>query len=143
MKTIERSIDIEASKEKVWEVLFQDKYNRQWYKAFHEDAHAVTDWQLGSKVVFADNDGNGLVGKVAQRDLYKAMVIEYSAELINGKEITENMEGGNEKYFLSEKGNRTHLDVSAAGNMPDEFVDMMARSWDVAIVKIKELAESN
>ena len=143
MKTIERSIDIQAPKEKVWEVLFLDKYNREWYKAFHEDAHAVTDWQLNSKVVFADNDGNGLVGKIVQKVLYKALVIEYSAELINGKEITENMEGGAEKYFLSEKGNYTHLDVSASGNMPDEFVDMMSKSWDIAIMKIKELAETN
>jgi len=33
--------------------------------------------------------------------------------------------------------------VSASGNMPDEFVDMMSKSWDIAIMKIKELAETN
>ena len=38
MKTIKKSIEIKASKEKVWEVLTEDKYTRIWYADFQLQA---------------------------------------------------------------------------------------------------------
>ena len=42
-KTLKKSIAINASKEKVWEVLMNDEYNRQWFSEFSQDTRVETD----------------------------------------------------------------------------------------------------
>lgn len=49
MKTLEKTIDIHAPKEKVWDVLTEDKYTPEWYVAFSEGAHAIADWKLNRR----------------------------------------------------------------------------------------------
>ncbi len=64
LQTIKKSITINAPREKVWEVLLQDKLTRLWYAEFSEGTKAETDWKEGSKVLFTDDTGSGMVGKV-------------------------------------------------------------------------------
>lgn len=52
MRTIEKSIKINAPKEKVWEVLVNNDLNQTWYAVFSEGTFAETDWKIGSKVIF-------------------------------------------------------------------------------------------
>jgi len=40
---IKKSIEINAPKEKVWDVLLSDSYTGIWYLAFGEGVHAETD----------------------------------------------------------------------------------------------------
>lgn len=49
--------------------------------------------------------------------------------------------GSTETYTLSENNGQVHLHVDAA--MDEQWFDDMNRSWDKAMLKIKELAESN
>ena len=147
MKTVklEKSTVINASKEKVWEVLFADKYSRIWYALFMEGTHAITDWKLGSKVMFVDNDKNGLLGKIVANEPYKLLSIEYTGQVLNGQEdydseAAQQMKGGLETYRLSEKDGKVQVVVE--GDMPEEMFDMMSEPWDKAMLKIKELAES-
>lgn len=146
MKTIKKSIDVNASKEKVWEVLTADNYTRIWYAEFHEGSHATTDWKQGSKASFTDNDGNGIIGVIAVSEPYKEIVIEYSGMIMNGKEDFESdfakaIKGGRETYILTEKGGVTTLDTEAP--MSDEMYDEMSGLWDKALAKFKKLAEQN
>ncbi|RYD82837.1 MAG: SRPBCC domain-containing protein [Sphingobacteriales bacterium] len=146
MKPIEKTIEINAPKERVWDVLIKDELNRQWYAEFMEGSHAVTDWKQGSKVRFLDNDKNGILGRIVENKPYESIVIEYDGEVKNGQDDLESeaaiaMKGTQEIYKLRSENGKTILDARA--EMDENFYDMMAAAWDKAAVKIKELAENN
>ncbi len=61
LQAIHKTIDINAPAEKVWQVLLDEKHIREWYKSFGEGVMAETDWQLGSKAVFKDQKGSGII----------------------------------------------------------------------------------
>ncbi len=142
-KQIQKSIDIGAPKEKVWEVLFGEKSN-EWLEVFSEGTHVETDWQEGSTVVFVDNSQTGLVGKIVANKPHQELTIEYTGEVIDGKEEYEtedakSMLGAQEHYILTENNGITHLAISAA--MDENFFDLMSASWDTALEKIKQSSE--
>ncbi len=144
-QTIKKSIEINAPKEKVWEVLLNDKFNRIWYAEFSEGSHAETDWKVGSKAVFTDNTEFGLVGKVIVNKAYEVISIEYQGVVIAGKEdyesdIASSVKGGRETYMLSEKENVTHLSIEC--DMSEELFESMSLLWDRALQKVKELSET-
>ena len=142
---IRKEITLHPSPERIWEVLFQDHYTRQWYAAFQEGAHAVTDWQVGSKALFQDNDGNGMIGTIVESIPNEVLSIEYVGLIMNGEEDYESpgaqaVKGGRETYRLNEKGGTTQLEVNL--DISPDYYEMMASAWDQALIIIKELAES-
>ncbi|MBA4853078.1 SRPBCC domain-containing protein [Emticicia sp. BO119] len=145
MRTIKKSIEINASKEKIWDVLTQDPYNQKWYSIFSPGTYALTDWQLGSKVVFADNSGSGIIGRIIIHDPYELLSIEYYGVLNDNKEDFDSTEaqifkGAHETYRLTSKDEKVVLDIES--DMSDGFFDTMSASWDKALIKIRELSES-
>ncbi len=145
-QTIKKSIDINASKEKVWDVLTNDSLNRIWFNEFSEGTKADTDWQIGSKAIFTDSSGMGIIGKIAESKPGEYLSIEYLGVAANGAEDYESEEaksviGNFENYTLTENNGITHLDISS--DMGAEYFDMMSAAWDKAVLKIKELAEKN
>ncbi|CAG5017485.1 hypothetical protein DYBT9275_05782 [Dyadobacter sp. CECT 9275] len=144
-KRIKKSITIDASKEKVWDVLMLDNYNSIWYACFSEGTVAVTDWQVGSKVIFKDGSENGLIGTVMINEPSKMLSVTYTGMLEGGKEDYESeaakdFAGSEETYVLSENNNVTTLDISV--DMGADYFDMMTEAWDHALVSIKELSEN-
>jgi uncharacterized protein YndB with AHSA1/START domain len=145
LQTIKKSITINAPREKVWEVLLQDKLTRLWYAEFSEGTKAETDWKEGSKVLFTDDTGSGMVGKVVAVKPYDLISVEFLGFVVAGQEEYESegaqaVKGGFETYRLSEKGGGTQLDIEA--DMGTEWLDQMSLAWDRALNKIKALAES-
>ena len=68
MENMNFSVDINASKEKVWDALWEDASYRKWTSAFMEGSYAVTDnWKQGTKVLFLDPKGSGMVSMVAEK----------------------------------------------------------------------------
>jgi len=146
IQTIKKSININASQEKVWPVLIQDNFNRIWFAAFSEGVIAETNWQIGTKAKFIDNKGDGIVGTVIVNRLYEVLSIEYDGLMIAGTEDYESAEaqavkGSRETYRLSEKEGATQLTIEC--DTAEEYFGMMAAAWDNALLKIKELAEAN
>ena len=56
---------INAPREKVWEKLWNDASYREWTSVFSEGSAAETDWKEGSRVLFTDGKGNGMVSTIA------------------------------------------------------------------------------
>lgn len=145
MKTIKKTKEIGAPKEKVWNVLLEDDYNRIWMAEFMEGSHAKTDWIVGHKVRFLDNDNNGLVGRIITKQPYDAIEMEYDGEVKNGEddfesEMAQQMKGSRENYYLSESDGVTTLKIEV--DMGDDWIDMMSAAWDKALEKIEELSIS-
>jgi len=143
-KPIEKSIDIEATPEQVWNTLTGDSLNRQWYAAFSEGTYAETDWSPGSKAIFKDTTNCGMIGHVAKIDLHKKLVIEMDGQLVHGEEdytsdIAQQIKGGQESYMLSPLGAGTRLDIKQ--DMGEEYYERMSATWDKALKLIKDISE--
>src|SRR5687768_8654039 len=81
---------INAPKEKVWNALWNpDKY-REWTAIFSEGSTVKTDnWKEGSKVLFLDAKGSGMVSKVAANHPNEFMSFEHQGVVLDGKEFTD------------------------------------------------------
>lgn len=145
MKRIKKSILINAPKEKVWDVLFTDRYTRIWYAAFGEGAHAETDWQLGSKAVFSDESNCGLIGEIITNQINEKLSVEYTGVLMNEVEdydsdMARQVKGGRETYHISEGDGVTYLEIES--DMAPEYFEDMSGTWVKALEKVKALAEA-
>ena len=57
MTTLEFKIEINAPKEKVWDILWNDATYKQWTSVFCEGNYVVSDWKEGSKIHFLSPNG--------------------------------------------------------------------------------------
>ena len=144
-KTFKTHVHIHAPASKVWEVLFSKDVFKIWASEFSKGSEVETDWKQGSKVVFKDASNSGLVGEIIENIPNESMVIEFNAELVDGKEVKDsesakNFIGAREGYFIAEHGGMTHLDV--VSEIPESMFDEMSNSWEKALEKIIALAET-
>ncbi|MFD1258995.1 SRPBCC domain-containing protein [Mucilaginibacter terrae] len=147
MEKLTFSKTINASRQTVWNILWSDTTYPEWTSAFCEGSHMITDLQKGSKVLFLDGKGSGMVSMVAEKREPEYLSFEHLGEVKNGIEDTESEQvkmwaGAHENYTLTETEGQTHLlvDLESVG-MPDEFQDYFLKTWPVAMNKIKELSE--
>lgn len=145
MKRIKKSILINAPKEKVWDVLFTDRYTRIWYTAFGEGSRANTNWEVGSKAIFSDESNSGLIGEIITNEANEKLSVEYKGILYNDTEdydsdLAKQVKGGQETYHISEEDGMTYLEIES--DMGPEYFDEMSKAWVIALEKVKVLSES-
>jgi len=140
------SISINAPKEKVWQTLWNDASYRKWTSAFMEGSHAVTDnWKEGSKVLFMDPKGNGMVSTVAANKPNEFMSFKHLGEVKNGVEDTSSDKikgwaGAMENYTLKGTNGKTELLVEM--DITEDFKDYFVKTWPKALDLLKESAEA-
>ena len=136
---------INAPKEKVWQILWNDATYRQWTTPFCEGSYAETDnWKEGSKVLFLSPGGSGMVSKVAVNKYAEFMSFEHLGEVKDGVEDTTSdrvlhWAGAHENYTLTETDGVTKLLVALDAN--DEFKAYFEKTWPLAMENIIALAE--
>lgn len=147
MEKINFSTSINAPREKVWKVLWDDASYREWTSAFAEGSYAQTDnWKEGTKVLFLGPGGSGMVSKVASNKPFSYMSFEHLGEVTDGVEdtLSEKVKawaGARENYTLSDDNGTTKLIVDM--DITEEFKDYFLKAWPLALGKVKELAEKN
>lgn len=147
MKKMNFSIIINASKEKVWQTLWNDNNYRKWTSVFCEGSHAITDnWKEGSKVLFMDPKGNGMVSSIAVNRPNEFMSFKHLGEVKDGVEDTtsdkvKGWAGARENYTLNELNGKTELLVEMDVN--DEFKDYFINMFPKALNKVKQLSETD
>src|SRR6185436_12727013 len=146
MEKMKFSISINAPKEKVWQTLWNDASYRKWTSAFIEGSHAVTDnWKQGSKVLFMDPKGNGMVSTVAANKPNEFMSFKHLGEVKNGVEDTtsdkiKGWAGAMENYTLKGTNGKTELLVEM--DISEDFKDYFVKTWPKALDLLKESAEA-
>lgn len=143
-KTIEKAIDIAASRDVVWEILTDDRFTPRWYGEFSLGARPDTTWEEGSKVLFTDLSGGGLVGEVLINQPNQMLSIEYQGVVFGGEEDytsedAMSVKGGEETYLLTDEGGQTQLNIKS--DIMPEYFDSMSVAWGRALEKIKLLSE--
>lgn len=146
MKKHEFKTIINAPKEKVWKTLWDDKTYREWTSAFSEGSRAETDWKKGSKVLFLNSEGAGMVAQIADNKPNEYMSIKHLGFYKDGMEDTSSEEvkkwqGAMENYTLRSVDGKTEVIVDM--DITDEYADMFKEMWPKALKKLKEIAEQN
>ncbi|MFN0103508.1 MAG: SRPBCC domain-containing protein [Bryobacteraceae bacterium] len=145
MRTKSWMIIIGASKERIWRTMLDDATYRQWTSPFSESSYAVTDWQEGSKVLFLDGQGSGMVSRIAEHRPNEFLSIEHLGEVKDGIEDTssdavKSWAGARENYTLS--GNDKEVTLTVHLDLDEKHESMFDEMWPKALAKLKELAES-
>ncbi len=135
-------IEINAPAEKVWKVLWEDKYFRDWSSVFAEGSHAVGDWKEGSAIKFIDPKNNAGMSSLIEKLIpNKFMSFKHLYEIIDGKEQPpKKWSGMIENYTLEEENGKTKLTVDL--DVPDEMKEMIDK-FPQALQRVKELSEAS
>ncbi|MBP6809987.1 MAG: VOC family protein [Saprospiraceae bacterium] len=145
MKKLTFSTQINATRERVWSILWDDTTYPVWTSVFSEGSRAETDWKEGSKVIFGDGSGSGMLSKIARSIPYEFMSFEHLGELKDGVEDYSSAQakgwsGAHENYTLQEKDGGTELEVEL--DIDESFGDMFLEMFPKALQKVKELSEA-
>ena len=144
MKPLHYSVDIDAPRDKVWQVLWSDDTYGAWTSAFAPGSRAISDWQQGSRIQFLDGEGSGMESVIDKLVPEEYMSFRHTAEILGGEvqqldERTSQWSGGHEDYRLTERNGATTVDVDLEA--PEEYADMFNDKFPQALRRLKEIAE--
>lgn len=145
MEKLYFKIEIDATKEKVWDVVLGETTYPQWTAAFAEGSSVVTNWQKGSRALFLNAEGKGMVSEIAEHIPNEYLSIKHLGFYDNGVEDLESEEvkkwnGAHENYKLSSLEGKSIFSVEMDTN--EEYKSYFLETWPKALNKVKELAEA-
>lgn len=142
MKDLQFSIEIHATKEKVWNTLWQDKTLREWAGIIDPGTHMVGDLKEGNEVQFISSNGYGVTSLVEKVIPGEFLLLRHQADTKEeGTQERENeWTGGEERYSLDEKNGMTTLTV--AFGVPSEMEEYFKINYPKALERVKILAET-
>ena len=137
-------ITIDASREKVWDILWSETTYPEWTAVFSPGSRAETTWQKGSKVLFLDASNEGMVASIVENKSNEFMSIKHLGMVKDGVEDLDSPEvkvwaGALENYTLKTVNGKTVLTVEI--DIADAYKDYMAKAWPKALEQVKQLAE--
>ncbi len=144
MEKLKFNTTINAPREKVWDVLWGDNTYSKWTAVFSEGSKAETDWKKGSKVLFTDGKGSGMVSEIADNIPNEYMSFRHLGMLLDGVEDTtsekiKDWAGAMENYRLKDADGKTELEVEL--DIVDQHKDYFSDAFPKALQIVKEISE--
>lgn len=150
MQKLHESIFINASHEKVWDVMLGDATYRDWTSAFNAGgSYFEGDWSQGSKIKFIGPDPEsgklgGILSRVKENRKPEFISIEHYGIIKDGVEDTTSEEVKKwvpafENYMLTEKDGGTEVTVDV--DTEKDYLALFEGMWPKALARLKELAE--
>lgn len=140
MKKLQFTIEINASKEKVWDALWNDQNYRNWTSVFHEGSHYKSDLHEGSEIFFLGPEKSGMYAKIEKLVPNEKMYFLHLGEYKDGEKQEGTFgEDAIEQYDLVEKDGKTELTVTM--NVPEDYIPYFAETFPKALGKVKEMVE--
>ena len=138
------NITIRATPAEVWNTLFGETTYPLWTAPFAEGSSVETDWKEGSKALFLDGKGQGMVSMIAKSIPNEYMSIRHLGFYKDGVEDMDSEEvkkwaGAMENYTLKPSNGNTELLIDM--DISEDYKDYFNSTWPKALEKVKELAE--
>ncbi len=135
-------IDIHASKERVWDVLWNDKTLKLWAGIVDPGTHMVGELSEGHTVEFISGGGYGVTSLVVKLVPNEYVLMHHSQDTQDGGKNNrgDQWTGGKESYTVTENDGLTTLLLNL--DVPDELDGVMSSVYPKALDKIKELSET-
>jgi uncharacterized protein YndB with AHSA1/START domain len=140
------NIAIDAPREKVWSLLWDNETYPVWTSVFSAGSRAETDWKEGSQVLFLGAENEGMVSLIASKKPNEFMSFKHIGTVKDGvidtdSKQTKEWAGALENYTLKTVNGKTELTVDM--DITEEFKDYFQKTWPKALEKLKEIAEAN
>lgn len=142
MQKLQFSIEIQASKEKVWDTLWDDKTFRDWSNIIDEGTYMVGEMKEGATVQFiSGNSGYGVTSLVEKCIPNEFVLLRHMGDTKEGgtREREQEWTGGQESYSLTERDGDTTVVVEL--DAPPEQRETFKERLPKALARVKELAE--
>jgi len=141
MKEMQFVVTIQASKERVWDVLWADETFRQWAGLIDPGTCMVGELKEGTEVQFISGNGYGVTSLVASVIPYEYLLLKHQADTQDtGARLREKeWTGGEESYTLTEQDGTTTL--TTAFGVPPDLEDYFKDAYPKALGRVKGLAE--
>lgn len=141
MKELQFSIEIHATKEKVWDTLWRDETFRQWAGLIDPGTYMVGDLEEGNEVQFISANGYGVTSRVEKLITNEFLLLRHQADTKEKGTQTREKQwtGGQESYVLQETDGVTIL--TAEFGVPAELEEYFIVNYSKALEKVKLLAE--
>jgi len=144
MKTMEYSIEIDASKDRVWETLWEEATFRDWSGIIDEGTYMKGEMKEGSEVEFISSvSGYGVTSIVEKLQPEEFVSFRHRADTKETGQQTREKEwtGGVESYHLAENNGKITLTVKT--DVPKEQEALFNERFPKALMRIKALAEQD
>jgi uncharacterized protein YndB with AHSA1/START domain len=141
MEKLQFSIEINATKEKVWDTLWQDETLRQWASIIDPGTHMVGNLKEGNEIQFISGNGYGVTSLVEKLTPYEFLLLRHSADTKDSgkREREKQWTGGKESYSLTEKNGTTTLTFTS--DVPPELEEYFKVNYPKALERVKVSAE--
>jgi len=142
MKEIQFSIEINASKERVWTTLWEDITFREWANIIDEGTYMKGEMKEGNEIQYISSvNGYGVTSLIEKLKPNEFVLIRHSADTKESgqQEREKEWTGGVESYSLNEKNGVTTLIVKF--DVPQELEEIFNISFPAALECVKTLAE--
>jgi len=142
MKSVQFSIEIKASKEKVWATLWEDETFRDWASIIDEGTYMKGTMKEGNKIQFISSvNGYGVTSLIEKLKPNEFILLKHNADTLDSgqKERKKEWTGGKESYSLAEVNGVTKLIVEM--DMPEEQEEWFNIYYSKALERLKYLAE--
>lgn len=140
---VDRSIKIKAPVEKVWNVLTKPEFTKQWTDEFGIEGSIISDWSLGSEVLWKKYDKVVVKGNVTALEPNK--LLRYTVFDITMEDPYDVSDEDGITFTLTHKNDNTQLYLLHGdfGKMNDgkKYYKLSSSIWDKVLPKIKRLAE--
>jgi len=143
MKEMQFSIEIDATREIVWDTLWQNETFRDWASIIDPGTYMIGDLKVGNEVQFISSAGGyGVTSLVEKQIPNEFLLLRHDADTQDeGKrEREKEWTGGQESYLLAEKAGATTLSV--AFDVPLEMEEYFKTTYPKALERVKVLAEA-
>lgn len=146
METLSYEIEINASPQKVWDVLWDPGTYAEWTQFFGPGSEMKSDWKVGGKTYFLNGEGEGMVSTIDSLDephqiIFKhlGMVDKEGNEDTRSKEVME-WSGCFEKYILIDLDGKTKLHAEV--QTEKDWEEHMNTGFTKGLEIVKNLAEN-
>lgn len=142
MNELQLSVDIHATKERVWETMWRDETFREWASIIDPETYMVGELKEGAEVQFISAaSGYGVTSLVEKLVPCEYLLLKHHADTQDeGERARDNQwTGSEESYSLSENDGITTLSIALG--VPPELEETFKISYPKALERIKELAE--
>jgi uncharacterized protein YndB with AHSA1/START domain len=144
---VDKSVEIDASADRVWEVLTSPEHSAEWASEFSPGGprlHLESDWRIGRSVLWKDDRGTTVVGGRVTAEEHGILLAFSVLDVRRGSR--PGMLDVGITFKLTQRGDLTTLWVSQGdfAGMDDgaRYRDLTDRIWDAALVKIRRRAEA-
>ncbi|SHL85052.1 SRPBCC family protein [Flavobacterium xinjiangense] len=144
MTTLEFKIEINAPREKVWDVLWEEETYKKWTSVFGEGTYALSDWKEGSKIHFLSPSGDGMNSIIYQKIDNEYIAFMHLSEIKNFQEMpiddpNQEWSGAMETYLLTENKGVTVLEAKM--DSVEKYVDYFRITFPKALDLVKKFSE--